>query len=35
MNVFCNEKAVELFIGDGDKIGRNRVFIKNETTNYF
>ncbi|APW66506.1 menaquinone biosynthesis decarboxylase [Poseidonibacter parvus] len=21
MNVFCNEKAVELFIGDGDKIG--------------
>ena len=22
MNVFCNEKAVELFIGDGDKIGR-------------
>jgi len=22
MNVFCNEKAVKLFIGDGDKIGR-------------
>lgn len=22
MNVFCNEKAVQLFIGDGDKIGR-------------
>ena len=22
MNVFCNEKAVELFIGDGDKIGK-------------
>ena len=21
MNVFCNEKAVKLFIGDGDKIG--------------
>ena len=22
MNVFCNEKAVKLFIGDGDKIGK-------------
>jgi 4-hydroxy-3-polyprenylbenzoate decarboxylase len=22
MNVFCNEKAVQLFIGDGDKIGK-------------
>jgi len=22
MNVFCNEEAVQLFIGDGDKIGR-------------